>query len=229
MSRMIFDHGLQLAQFNSGVIRVLLEAHTSTYLPDRSHQYLSQFFANGGVELSEPASYARQTLTGKTAAADVVKHQFELDANDVAFGTLEISSQRIISAMYYIEVGGDDSTPADDVLWMRDDGKIDIKLTAAASLSDTTLYVEPIAADLRDGTTIEFSGGGTCTLDGDHSKGDDTLSVSALATSAAARWEVASDVDTVAIIPGLDCIAVPQNGPVNIAFDPDGLVYFKQR
>jgi len=229
MSRMIFDHGLQLANFTSGVIRVLLEAHTSTYSPDRTDQYLSEFFAGGGVELSGPASYARQTLAGKTAAADVAKHQFELDANDVAFGTLEISSQRIISAIYYVEVGGDDSTPADDVLWMRDDGKIDIKLTAAAALTDTTLYVEPIAADLRDGTTITFSGGGTCTLDGDHSKGDDELTVSALATSAAARWEVASDVDTVAIIPGLDCIAIPQNGPVNIAFDADGLVYFKQR
>lgn len=229
MSRMIFDYGLQLAQFTSGVIRVLLEAHTSTYVPDRTDQFLSQYFAAGGVELSGPASYARQTLAGKTAAADTVKHQFELDANDVAFGTLEISSERIKSAIYYVEVGGDDSTPADDILWMRDDGKIDIKLTAAAALTDTTLYVEPIAADLRDGTTITFSGGGTCTLNGAHAKGADTLTVSALATAGAARWEVASDVDTVAIIPGLDCIAIPQNGPVNIAFDPDGLVYFKQR
>ncbi|MEW4451284.1 hypothetical protein AB1L30_01235 [Bremerella sp. JC817] len=229
MSRMIFDHGLQLAQFTSGVVRVLLESHTSTYVPSRSHQFVSDFLSNGGVELSGPASYARQTLTGKTAAADTGKHQFELDAADVAFGTLEISTQRIKAAIYYLEIGGDDSTPADDVLWLRDDGKIDIKLTAAAALAATTLYVEPIAADLRDGATITFSGGGTCTLDGDHAKGADELTVSALATSAAARWEVASDVDTVAILPGLDCIAIPQNGPVNIAFDPDGLVVFKQR
>jgi len=228
MSRMIFDHGLQLAEYESGVIRVLLEAHTSAYTPDRSDQYLSEFFGGGGVELSEPASYSRQTLAGKTAAADVAKHQFELDANDVAFGTLEISSQRIIAAIYYLQIGGDDTTPANDVLWLRDDGKIDIKLTAAALEDETTLYVEPIAADLRDGATIDFGSGATCTLDGDHSKGDDELTVTALGANAA-RWATATDVDTVAIIPGLDCIAIPQNGPVNIAFDPDGLVYFKQR
>src|SRR5690606_32942395 len=127
--------------------------------PSRAHQFLSSFTGGGGVELAA-GGYERQTLASKTAAADTTKHQFELDAQDISFGTaVEISDQRVKAAIYYVQVGGDDTTPENDLLWIYDDGKIDLKLTAAAAEDATTLLVEPIGADLRDGAEIEFSGG----------------------------------------------------------------------
>jgi len=230
MSRTIFDHSLQLPQYLTGVVRVLLLTQASTYVPVRSHQYLSDLWSGGGVEVSDPASYARQTLASKTAAADTVKHQFELDADDIAFGNLEMSAERVKAAVYYIEVGGDDSTPGDDLLWIYDDGKIDLTLSAPAGLTDTTIYIDDLKAPIRGGTDLDFGGGATCTVAGtsDIAKGATQLTVSGMAAAAANRAS-STDVDTTAIIPGLDCLAVLANGPVNIQFDPDGLVYFKQR
>lgn len=218
MVRILYTRGIKEVNFASDVIRVLLERSTSTYSPDRDHDYVSDL--TNLVEITV-ASYARQTIANGAINLDDAKDQVEYDGDDIAFGTLE-AGQTVLAAIAYKQVGGSDASPADDVLLWRDDGKITVVLAADASISATSLWVEPLEDAIPSGTALDFGGGATCTTDAAAARGDRSLSVTALA---AARTAGNSAVGaTGSILP-----AVLQNGPFNYQAHADGYYLAKQR
>lgn len=56
---------------------------------------------------------ARATLAGKAINEDAVDHEAELDANDFTH-TAVASGDTAVGTILYKQVGGDDTTPADD-------------------------------------------------------------------------------------------------------------------
>lgn len=228
MSAILYTSGLHQIDWSTAVLRLMLERDTSTYVPNRDHDFVSNLFGNGFVEISV-TSYARQTLTSAAKSVNDLLDQVEYDADDVAFGNLEVG-QFVKAQVLYAEVGGDDSTPADDILIAYDDGKIDVRLAADAALSATTLWVEPLDAPLDSGAALDFGGGKTCNLAAGAIRGQRELTVTALGAAADAG-DLATDVKTTAIlpIPGMDVIAVLQNGPVNITMPATGLITLAQK
>jgi hypothetical protein len=221
MSRLIYPEGFRKVNFTSDTIRVLLERSTSTYTPNIDHDFLDDFTGGSGVEITV-ASYARQSLASKAIAYDSTKNQVEYDAADVAFGNLE-SGQTVKSIIVYRQIGGDDTTPANDDLLLYDDGKIDVVLAATVSGGATSVWVQPIEANIPSGTAIDFGGGATATLSSAASRGARTLAISAIAAGATAG-ATASNVATDSILP-----AVLQNGPFTIQLHADGLIILTQR
>lgn len=109
-----FFEQVQKGTFNweNAVVRVMLERSTSTYTPDKDDDYVSDL--TGFVEITA-TGYARQTLAGKSSAADDSNDRNELDCNNINFGNVDAG--QIAKAMIaYVQIGGDDSTPGDDVL-----------------------------------------------------------------------------------------------------------------
>ena len=96
------------------VIRVLLIRSTSSYTANKDHAFLNEFADGGGIEISV-ASYARQTVASKAVNQDDANDRAEFDFADVAFGALE-SGQTVNGFIVYQQTGGDDASPADDVL-----------------------------------------------------------------------------------------------------------------
>lgn len=224
MGRVLYPQGLANVLSNwgvSGTYRILLLRNTSTYTPNIDHDFLDDVFSNGGVEISV-ASYARQSLASLARAYDSTKNQIELDCADVAFGSLE-SGQTAEAAVVYRQIGGDDSTPANDDLILYDDGLIDVVLAANAANAATTLYVQPLEANIPNGTALDFGGGATCTLQSAASRGARSLSVSALGASATAG-ATDTDVATDSILP-----ALLQNGPFSYQIHADGLIILTMR
>jgi hypothetical protein len=87
------------------VVRALLERSTSTYTPNKDHDFVGDL--TGLVEVSV-ASYARQTVANKAV-------NIELDFDNIAFGSLE-SGQTADALIFYQQTGGSDATPNDDDL-----------------------------------------------------------------------------------------------------------------
>lgn len=119
MPNIIYNHFLaELAKNNidlddgGTVVRAMLERDTSTYTPDKDHQDRADL--TGFVEISV-ASYSRQTVANKAVNEDSGNDRAEWDFDDIAFGTLE-SGQTVQAILLYVQVGGDDTTPADDIL-----------------------------------------------------------------------------------------------------------------
>lgn len=222
MSRLIYPRGFDVINsvWTTGVLRILLERSTSTYVPNIDHDFLDDFTTGGGVEISV-ASYARQTLGTMAKAWDATKDQFEYDCADVAFGSLE-SGQTVKAAIVYRQTGASDATPADDELLLYDDGKISVVAAADAAGAATTLWVQPLEADLPSGGTAVF-GAVTATLTAAASRGDRSLAVSAL-SGAITAGTTAVDVATTSILP-----AVLQNGPFTYQINADGLIVLTQR
>ncbi len=67
-----------------------------------------------GQEPSD-ASYARQTLSGLSFSQDDTNDEGVFDANDVTFASLSTTND-IQAVFIYRQVGGDDTSPADDEL-----------------------------------------------------------------------------------------------------------------
>ena len=220
---LIYPRGFQAinSAWTTGVIRALLVRSTSSYTPDIDHDFLDDFTGGGGVEISV-ASYSRKTLGSAAKAWDATKDQYEYDAADIAFGSLE-SGQTVKAVLYYRQIGGDDTTPADDELILYDDGKVDVVLAANASSSATTVYIQQLEADLANGTALDFGGGATCTLTAGASRGARSLAVSSLAASASAG-AVSANVQSTSILP-----AVLQNGPFSVQLHADGLLTLGMR
>lgn len=100
---------------NAGtVVRCLLERDTSSYTPDKDHDFLDSFTGGSGVEVSV-ASYARQTVSNKAVNIDDANDRVELDFDNVAFGNLE-TGQTVQALIFYAQTGGNDSSPEDDPL-----------------------------------------------------------------------------------------------------------------
>ena len=99
------------------VVRCLMERSTSTYTPNKDHDFVGDL--TGLVEVSV-ASYARQTVATKAVNIDDANDRVELDFADISFGALE-SGQTVLSLIFYVQTGGSDATPNDDVLIARVD------------------------------------------------------------------------------------------------------------
>ena len=108
---------IKQVDWTTAVIRCLLERSTSTYTPNADHNFVSEL--TGLVEISV-ASYARQTAASPTAVEDDANDWCKMDANDIAFGNLE-AGQTVKALIFYIQIGGSDATPADDILLCRYD------------------------------------------------------------------------------------------------------------
>lgn len=94
------------------VVRCMLERSTSTYTPDKDHDYVSDL--TGFVEISV-ASYARVTLATKAVNLDDTNDRAEFDADDLSFGSLE-TGQTVDALVLYQQTGGSDASPSDDLL-----------------------------------------------------------------------------------------------------------------
>lgn len=100
--------------FENDVFRVLLVRSTSSYTPDIDHDFLDDFTGGSGVEITV-ASYSRQTLGSGAVTYNATSNKIEIDFSDVAFGNLEVG-QTVAAVIVYRQVGGDDTTPANDDL-----------------------------------------------------------------------------------------------------------------
>jgi len=120
----------------SAVIRMLLERSTSTYSPNKDHDFVGDL--TGLVEVSV-ASYARQTLGSAAVNIDDANDRVELDCADISFGALE-SGQTVKSLIVYVQTGGNDSTPNDDPLVLHIDTATG--LTGGAALGGGTFSVQ---------------------------------------------------------------------------------------
>ena len=124
MPNLIYTNGQYNVQKNdldweTAVICVLLERSTSAYVPDKDHNFLDAFTGGGGIEISV-ASYARRTLTSTAINKNDTLDQTELDCSNIAFGSLQ-AGQTVKALIIYVQIGGDDSTPEDDILLARID------------------------------------------------------------------------------------------------------------
>lgn len=100
--------------FDSDVLRLALISDAQAYTPDPdTEQFVDDVLGVGATEFSD-ASYSRQTLTGKSVTQDNTNDRGVADADDVTFASLD--GDTIASALLYVQVGGDDSTPGDDPL-----------------------------------------------------------------------------------------------------------------
>lgn len=122
--------------WDSGVIRCLLERDTSLYSFNKDHDFVSDLASL--VEISV-ASYARQTMDNAAVNIDDANDRVELDFDDEAgFGSLE-SGQNVESLIFYYQVGGDDSTPANDPLIARIDTATGLPATLGGGPFNITL------------------------------------------------------------------------------------------
>jgi hypothetical protein len=124
MSNLLYTKGEYEVRKNNvnwetAVICVLLERSTSSYVPDADHPYLDSFTTGGGVEI-DVVSYARRTLTSPNINQNDALNQVELDCSNIAFGSLE-AGQTVKALIVYVQIGGDDATPEDDILLARID------------------------------------------------------------------------------------------------------------
>ena len=121
--------------FDAGgtVVRCLLERSTSSYSPNKDHDYVSDL--SGLVEISV-ASYARQTVASKAVTIADASDRVELSFSNVDFGALE-TGQIVSGLIFYVQTGGDDTTPNNDVLIAR----IDTATGLPATLGGGTFLV----------------------------------------------------------------------------------------
>lgn len=205
--------------WDTDVFRALLERDTSTYTPNIDHDFLDDFTTGGGVEISV-ASYARQTLTNNAVAIDTANDRVEADTDNLAFGNLE-SGQTVKAVIIYRQVGGSDATPANDELIAYIDGTVDVILAANALSGATTIYVDPLKADLPASTSLDFGGGATGTTSSAASRGDRSLALSggglgAGASAGATDSDVSASVNLPVALGG---------GAFNVTINAEGLFH----
>lgn len=120
------------------VVRCMLERSTSTYTPNKDHDYVSDL--SGFVECSV-ASYARQTVASKAVNIDDANDRVELDFADIAFGNLE-TGQTVDALVFYVQTGGDDSSASDDVLIAYIDTATGLPATLGGGAFNVTINAE---------------------------------------------------------------------------------------
>ena len=116
-----------------------------------------------------------QTLAGKTVTSGVA------DANDVTYTTVAAGAQ-IEGILLYKDTG----TPSTSRVVTINIGKQIVTVAKDAASSDTTLWVEPLAAGIASGEVLTFSNGASATLNGAASAGARSITVNSLAAAIAA-------------------------------------------
>lgn len=114
-----FMEQLALGAINmqTAVFRLMLEEEASTYVYDWDHEFVDDL--SGFVEVSA-AGYSRQNLANKAVQVDSGNSRIELVADPVSWAGIA-SGQRIDRGILYVQTGGDDSTPGNDILIMKID------------------------------------------------------------------------------------------------------------
>jgi len=108
-------------------LRVALINDTTPYTfdPD-AHEFVADVL-DGGTTASEfgGTGYLRKDLTGSAIASDDAEDDADWTANDVEWSGLD--DETIQGAIVYKQVGGDDTTPADDpIIQVYDDEQGDL-------------------------------------------------------------------------------------------------------
>jgi hypothetical protein len=110
-------------------IRIALFNDTISYTFDTdAHEFVGDVLDGATAEEfggSGGTGYSRQDVTGTTVAEDNAGDQGTWDADDATFTSLD--GETIQGAIIYKQVGGDDTTPADDpILQIYDNDQGDV-------------------------------------------------------------------------------------------------------
>lgn len=92
----------------TGVVKAMLMK--STYSPNPDSNFVSDISADESA-----VTYTRQTLASKTVTQDDTNNRAVFDCADLAFGTLALG-HTLGGILFYVQTGGDDSTPSNDIL-----------------------------------------------------------------------------------------------------------------
>jgi hypothetical protein len=136
-------------------LRVALLNDSTAYTFDEdAHEFVSDVL-DGGTTAEEfgtgtGTGYSRQGVTGTTVTEDNTNGTGDWDADNVTFPGLNDAT--IQGAIIYKQVGGDDTTPADDpIIQVYDDDQSDIN----------DFPIQTNGSDI----TIEFDSAGILSLD----------------------------------------------------------------
>ena len=124
--------------WDAAVLRCLLERSTSTYSPNKDHDFVSDLTSL--VEITV-ASYARQTLATAAMNIDDANDRVEPDCADLAFGSLE-SGQTVLGLIIYAQTGGSDASPTDDPLICRIDTASGLPAALGGGAFNVTINAE---------------------------------------------------------------------------------------
>lgn len=96
----------------SGVIRDMLLTGSTTTPDNPDHEFVDDISADEGAH----ASYGRVTLGTKAMTDDDVNNRAEWSFADVVHATLNAAFGTVTAMASYLQVGGDDATPGNDIL-----------------------------------------------------------------------------------------------------------------
>lgn len=99
---------------SANTIRVALLKETTEYTPDSAaHEFVGDVITSGVGDEMDDTGYSRLTLSGLSLIEDNTDSEGVWDASDLTFPSLG-GSQTVEAVVIYRQVGGDDTTPADD-------------------------------------------------------------------------------------------------------------------
>ena len=99
----------------SAVVKVLLVG--PGYVPDPDHVFLSDI--NLATNEVSGNGYTRKTLSGRVVNLSSIDDCIYGDANDITWNGLNCGT--VAGAIVYLQVGGDDTTPGDDIILLYQD------------------------------------------------------------------------------------------------------------
>jgi hypothetical protein len=127
MANFIFNKGLEaigkgLAIPGTAVIRAFAATTDSAGTPDADDDYVDDLLTSKLTEVSV-SGYSRATLGSGVVAEDDTDDEAEVDFADISFGTSVAPGETVKGFIIYVQVGGDDTTPEDDILlaWIDTD------------------------------------------------------------------------------------------------------------
>lgn len=97
--------------YNSQTFRIALLSDRGDYIPDPENEFVTDVFDS--VQEFEDASYSRKDITNLSVSTDSEGATI-IEADSPIWNNL--TGDRVRSAIIYKQVGGDDTTPGDDVL-----------------------------------------------------------------------------------------------------------------
>lgn len=125
---------------NAGtVIRAMAERDTSTYTPNKDHDFVGDL--TSFVEITS-SGYSRQTVSNKAVNIDDANDRVELDFDDISFGSTVASGQAAEALIFYQQTGGDDLSPNDDPLICRIDTATGLPATLGGGAFSVTINAE---------------------------------------------------------------------------------------
>lgn len=108
--------------FTTSTLRALAVSVSSAGTPDPDDEFLDDILGTTIDEISQ-TGYSRQTFGNSAVSQDNANDRAEIDYDDLNFGNSVAAGDTVIAVLIYEQIGGDDSTPADDplVAWIDTD------------------------------------------------------------------------------------------------------------